>query len=205
LIRAVLLPIVTFEEARLTPSFGYVFDRKWLEPHESIASILWKFVRMNALAGHVVAAHCAKTQIDPYEGGEATREAVDVRKLRHALRLPLKTIRGAIIPSFLARISSPHFRSCLKCLRHGYHSVLHQLKTIQQCPVHGGYLTVDCPHCKEPSSYRLNARLLDAPYRCSKCHGLYASGTPSLLSRRRPLAMRHVVAVTRLKLRYYSS
>ena len=36
------LPILVFDERRLTPSFGYVFHRKWVDPDESIVSILWK-------------------------------------------------------------------------------------------------------------------------------------------------------------------
>lgn len=33
------LSIMLFDERKLTPSFGYVFDRKWLDPYESIVSI----------------------------------------------------------------------------------------------------------------------------------------------------------------------
>jgi hypothetical protein len=43
------LPILVFDERQLTPSFGYVFHRKWVDPGESLVSILWKFARMNAL------------------------------------------------------------------------------------------------------------------------------------------------------------
>jgi hypothetical protein len=45
------LPIMTFEDVPLGPSFGYLFDPRWLGPYESIVSMLWKFGHMNGLAG----------------------------------------------------------------------------------------------------------------------------------------------------------
>ena len=45
------LPIMMFDERKLTPSFGYVFNPKWLDPEESIVSILWKLARMNYAIG----------------------------------------------------------------------------------------------------------------------------------------------------------
>jgi hypothetical protein len=198
------LPILTFEEAQLSPSFGYVFDRKWLDPHESIVSILWKFARMNALAGHLVAAHCANKIIDPYEGVEITRKAIDIRTLCHTLGLPRKIVRGAITPRFRTGRSSVYLRYCSRCLTSGYHSVVHQIEMVQQCPRHGDYLEVACRSCEEPTPYRLNARLLDAPYRCANCRSLLATSHPSFV-RRRPMPMKHIVALTRLRLRHYSS
>jgi hypothetical protein len=38
-------PILTFEESKLCPSLGYFFKRQWLDPCESMVSILWKFAR----------------------------------------------------------------------------------------------------------------------------------------------------------------
>src|SRR5664280_3349888 len=35
------LPILTLDEAKLSVSFGYVFDRKLVEPCDSIVSLLW--------------------------------------------------------------------------------------------------------------------------------------------------------------------
>jgi hypothetical protein len=49
-----VLPILTFDEARLSPSHGYIFNRRWLCPHETILGIAWKLARMNALPGHIV-------------------------------------------------------------------------------------------------------------------------------------------------------
>ncbi|MBK7237578.1 MAG: hypothetical protein IPI02_18870 [Sterolibacteriaceae bacterium] len=112
------LPILMFDERRLSPSFGYVFNPKWVDPHESIVSILWKFARMNALPGHVLAGQLAKKNVDSYEGVEATRDAVDVRRLREALGLPRKLLRSALVPDSLRSAASRYFRYCPSYLAH---------------------------------------------------------------------------------------
>ena len=58
------LPIMLFDERALRPSFGYVFDPKWLDPFESIVSILWKLARMNRLSGQAITTQLAKSDID---------------------------------------------------------------------------------------------------------------------------------------------
>ena len=60
-------PILTLEEGSLTPALGYLFDRNWLYPYESLISILWKFEKANALSGNVV-ARLLGPDVDPYEG-----------------------------------------------------------------------------------------------------------------------------------------
>jgi len=92
------LPIMLFDERKLTPSFGYVFDAKWVAPYESIVSILWKLVRMNRLPGHLIATLVAKTSIDPYEGVAAWRSEVDMRRLHRVLKVPLNSIRSSLLP-----------------------------------------------------------------------------------------------------------
>ena len=168
------LPIMLFDERKLTPSFGYVFNPKWLDPHESIVSILWKLMRKNRLSGHMVTVQLAKSSsIDPYEGIAACRSEVDMRRLHKALGLPLKVVRDSLIPKTLHSFSSPYFRYCRSCLLRGYHSVVHQLESVKCCPVHGTLLTVECYACGACTPYRLNAHLLDAPFRCACCRNFY--------------------------------
>lgn len=89
-------PILTFEENKLSPSLGYLFKRHWLNPFESVVCILWKFARMNRLPGHMVVAHVARRQIDPYEGCAATAAELDIRLTAASLGLAQKTIRSAM-------------------------------------------------------------------------------------------------------------
>jgi hypothetical protein len=86
-------PILNLDERRLTPALGFVFDARWLLPGESIISILWKFARANGLPGHAL-VRLMGVDIDPYEGVEPIRDAVDLKHLRRMLLLPGKVLRA---------------------------------------------------------------------------------------------------------------
>jgi hypothetical protein len=90
------LPILTFDERKLTPSFGYFFDARWHEPYESIVGVLWKFARMNGLAGHVVVTQLCRQPVDPYLGIPATPMGVDVRGLARLFGLTQKALRAGL-------------------------------------------------------------------------------------------------------------
>jgi len=197
------LPIMLFDERKLTPSFGYMFDLKWLDPYESIVSILWKLARMNRLSGQEIATQLAKASVDPYEGVPARRSEVDLRRLHRALGLPLKLVRDAVLPDVLQAAGGAHFRYCRKCLGRGYHSVVHQIGFNQCCPIHGDLLDVACRTCGAKAPYRLSVSLLDAPYRCGSCGHLYGA-SPSSLPNKRPLNKKARIAITRLRYGIYS-
>ena len=82
-------PILTLDERRLTPALGFIFDARWLLPGESIVSILWKFARANGLPGHAL-VRLMGVDIDPYEGVEPIRDAVDLKHLRRTLLFPAR-------------------------------------------------------------------------------------------------------------------
>jgi hypothetical protein len=105
---AATFPILTFDEATLSPSLGYVFDPQWLDPYESVVSMLWKLAWMNRLTGHVVVGHIAKRPVDPYEGIAATPAELDIRHIARALGVPLKTVRTALQrPGWRRGVPSP--------------------------------------------------------------------------------------------------
>jgi len=85
------------------------------------------------------------------------------------------------------------------CQAGGYHSIVHQLRRVGRCPVHGGVLEMACHHCGGRAPYRLNAYLLDAPYRCGNCGACYISLLPSQ-SLWRPLGQKARTAMTRTRL-----
>src|SRR5260370_458197 len=70
-------PILTLEEVSLTPAPGYLFDRKWLYPYESLISILWKFEKANALSGNIV-ARLLGPDVDPSKGPVPPRDSIDI-------------------------------------------------------------------------------------------------------------------------------
>lgn len=176
-------PILTFEENKLSPSLGYFFKRRWLDPCESIISILWKFVRMNRLPGHVVVAHVAKRRIDPYEGLAATAAEIDIGLTAVSLGLTQKTLRLAMQRPELRRDWCSQLRYCPRCMSRGYHSVVHQFGFVTYCPVHGCRLEAKCRSCGATSEYLLKASVLDAPFRCPICGNTYGHTTASFVNR----------------------
>ena len=118
-------PILTLEEGSLTPSLGYLFDRKWLYPYESLISILWKFEKANALSGNVV-ARLLGPDVDPYEGLVPRLGVIDIDRLRANLQVSRRSLRTALIQDEVRPRWSTSFRYCRLCLGYGYHSILHQ-------------------------------------------------------------------------------
>jgi hypothetical protein len=82
-----MLPILTFDERKLTPSFGYFFDARWLEPYESIVGVLWKFACMNGLAGHVVVTQLCRQPVGSGETAPTARPVCPARRVRLLLDL----------------------------------------------------------------------------------------------------------------------
>ena len=187
-----------FDERKLRPAFGYVFDQRLLDPHESIVSILWKFGRQNGFPGHLITAQFAKDQIDPYEGIAVCETAVDVIELHKVLSLPIKTVRASLLAEPVQRLGSPWLRYCRRCLRLGYHSVVHQLKGVGQCPIHGTVLEETCTHCGSRTPYWLNASLLGAPYQCCACRQRYVTQLPSSW-RKSPMPKQARTRITRAR------
>lgn len=165
-------PILTVDERKLTPALGYVFNTKWLEPCESLVSILWKFEKANALPGHVV-ARLLGPDIDPYEGVVPQLGVIDVDRLHESLRVPAATLRTALLPAVPRRRFIGVFRYCRRCVAHGYHSVLHQLESNARCPAHGRVLETACGSCGYEAPYVVNVLLLEAPYHCAYCRASY--------------------------------
>ena len=91
-----MLPILTFDEGHLSPTYGYFFDRAWLVPHETNLAIAWKFARMNALPGHLVVMQLARRTVDPYEGIFATSKHVEVLALARSLKTPKRSLRDGL-------------------------------------------------------------------------------------------------------------
>lgn len=176
-------PILTFEDNKLSPNMGYVFKRQWLDPCESVVSILWKFARMNRLPGHMVVAHVAKRQIDPYEGFTATAAELDIRLTAGSLGLAQKTIRLAMQRPELRRAWCSELRFCPRCMSRGYHSVVHQFGAVRHCPVHGCCLENRCRNCGSTSEYLIKASVLDAPFRCPNCRRNYGNTSACFVHR----------------------
>ncbi|WP_176060124.1 hypothetical protein [Paraburkholderia sp. BCC1876] len=195
LLRAPRFPILTLDERKLTPALGYIFSKEWLDPCESLVSILWKFEKANALPGHVV-ARLMGPDVDPYEGIVPELGRVDIARLRESLPVPVRTLRAALLQSSGRRRYNPAFRFCRRCVAIGYHSVLHQMESIGVCPAHRRPLETACRSCGYEAPYRVSVQLLEAAYRCTCCRASYG-GRGWTPNRAHPMKTDHRKAFTR--------
>ena len=187
------LPILIPEEGALSPRLGYVFQRRWVQPYESVLGMLWKFARVNRLPGHLVVAQLCGYPVDPYEGIASVD--IDVRRVARLLGITLRNVRDGI--GTAAADASPFVRYCTRCSVAGYHCRLFQFERHTCCPIHGAPLRIECRSCGRPSAYRFDAQLLDAPFRCRYCGRYYTciGGAPAPTGRY--LVHKERVAVTR--------
>jgi hypothetical protein len=187
-------PILLLDEEMLAPALGYVFDPKWIWPHESILSILWKFVLANRLPGHLVASQ-VNAKVDPYEGVLPSRASVDVRKFSDTLGVSTRLLRRSLLAGSEHRQCCASFRYCRLCSGLGYHSVLFQRPSESICPVHKVPLETTCRSCGRATSYLINACILEAPFRCCFCRTRF--GSPFSISNPRPFRREGRIAIKR--------
>lgn len=189
-----VLPILTFDERSLSPRFGYVFDPRWLEPHESILGMLWKFVRANRPVAAAVVAQIGARPSDGYTGLRPHPPDVDARAVAWLLG-----IRAAVVRDAMPGQQGANLAWCPNCLCVGYHSVVHQRDGQQRCPIHGGQLHRRCARCGQASANRLDAQLLDSPYRCRHCQALLCAGAYVHWSGKCRLRPEQRMAITRAR------
>jgi hypothetical protein len=164
------LPILTLDEHVLSPRLGFVFQRSWLQPYESVVGMLWKFAHMNRLPGHLVASQLCGHPIDPYEG--VAPADIDVKRVARLLGISRRNVGESLCRA--AKDASQLLRFCPSCVSAAYHSRLFQLQRHARCPIHGEALRDVCRRCGWRSAYRLDAELLDAPFRCKHCRSWYS-------------------------------
>ena len=192
-----MLPILTFDEGRLSPSHGYLFNRRWLCPYETILGIAWKLARMNALPGHIVAKQLALRSIDPYDGIPPTDNDVAVSLLARTFAIPRKALRDGLQLADGEQRMHDRLRFCTPCMGLGYHGVMHQRAGASRCPCHGAALEEHCRGCGASMEYRLNAKLLGSPFRCANCRRPYAGWGARMAPQPAPPDLRRAITRTR--------
>jgi hypothetical protein len=187
-------PILSLDEASLASALGYVFNPKWIWPHESIVSILWKFVLANRLPGHLVARQ-VNADVDPYEGVLPSPAFVDIRRLSHMLAISPRIISRSLLAGSEHRQCCSSFKHCRFCSGLGYHSVLFQRPSESICPFHKVPLDGTCRACEREIPYVINASILEAPIRCPSCRTRY--GSSFSISNLRPMRREGRIAIHR--------
>ena len=194
-----MLPILAFDEQAIRPQLGYWFDHRWIDPYESLVSILWKFARANSIPGYLLARKVCGSDIDPYDGILPLRESVQWRWLHHEYRVPRLVLRESMLAASRQSALCSGLRYCRRCLNRGYHATIFQLISLPRCPIPDERLQEACPHCGVTISYRLNALLLDSPYVCPVCRSRL-SGTIPTRGKHQPMRMPDRIRMTRKRL-----
>jgi hypothetical protein len=153
---------LTLDERARLPALGYIFKAEWVDPFESLISILWKFKKANSLPGHVV-ARLMGPETHPYEGVVAYANAANVQRLRETLKLSSKTLYAAMAPSSSGSRCCQSFRDCVACVGRGYHSLLHQSPGLSVCPAHRTPILAARRRCRYEAPFIVRAELLETP------------------------------------------
>jgi predicted RNA-binding Zn-ribbon protein involved in translation (DUF1610 family) len=164
----IAFPILSLDAELLSPAFGYSFDPRWAHRHESLLSLLWKFVAVNSAPGHRVIRYL-DAQADPYLGLQPVRSPALSRTAARLLKLTRPAIAGGLLAPKAQVLALKHLRYCPPCAHRGFHCLMFQLPTVTQCPIHRVSLRDSCPQCKKPLPHELSVRTLEHPYRCPSC------------------------------------
>jgi hypothetical protein len=117
----------------------YTWDRSWVLPYESIWSLLHKFSVLNRISF----SECKSLfKSNRARGGRVTELGLSLceqkltRVIGQGSPLDLNLMHRIVHPNDRASLVSANLRSCRICLRHGYHSIFHQITLIKRCPIH---------------------------------------------------------------------
>lgn len=113
--------------------------------------------------------------------------------------------RNRLWPDWLDDLFGPCvLRFCRECVRVGYHSLFHQVPTIEECPWHAVRLTDACSSCGCPGAIWVHRQSPRA--RCIRCRAEPFPELPSTLERssdfraeERRAFQRHAIALSRLR------
>jgi hypothetical protein len=107
--------------------------------------------------------------------GEGGKRRFEQEALRRLLRLSeLQWRRATLDMSTVASQTCPEMRFCPECLADAYHTVVFQLLTVPNCPVHGCTLVRGCPRCGKEIPATLKSCLLRTPFACPQCKNALA-------------------------------
>lgn len=159
---------------------GFGWRSSWVNPLESLWSILRKFVFFN---------QATLKQMQDFFGTDPitrlpwlSRKRLDLRwyggfdplLLERAFGVSRLTLDESTVIPFVVEpehdvLTSKYLRFCPSCLKEGFHSSLYQLLLVRDCPLHEETLEICCQHCHTSVDYTLRSVLLASDVGCSEC------------------------------------
>lgn len=172
----------------------YTWREHWVFPYESLWSLVNKFGKLNWVSGLEIKNlfRCEDEEECLDERGGIGKwnfhggKGFDLSKISHILNLPEKLFKQGITSTLHSKrdihllTEAKKLRYCPLCISIGYHSVVHQIRSLEVCPIHDVKLIDKCLHCKKDIPYDLhNSKHF---YGCSFCAAGLLTSEWNLLS-----------------------
>lgn len=146
--------------------------------YESFWSILHKFSYLNVCSPNEITSNFIgeKRLFNFWKDRTIIKKQwLDCKKLERYLKISKELLENAFLDNFLFDdeinwFSCQTLRYCPICISKGFHSVIHQMLFLNQCPFHRVELKETCPNCNQPISMHFNPRDFKTPYSCPQCH-----------------------------------
>jgi hypothetical protein len=158
----------------------FCWRSSWFNPSESLWFALRKFSFFNEVNMKHLQSVFGAGIVRSYLWG--SRKRLDLREyggldpplLAAVLGVDKNVLDSSTAIPFLAEGERPalwsdQLRFCYSCLDEGFHSSLHQIILITQCPLHGELLTERCRHCGTSVDYSLKTVAFASSGGCPNC------------------------------------
>ncbi len=158
---------------------AYCWRPVWSNRFESLWSLLRKFAYVNAATAKNLQDHLSAGAPARYAWVSTKRldlrayGGFDPTRLAALLRIDQELLDESTILPFLAAderdtLASKKLRFCASCLDEGFHSSIHQILLITECPWHGERLKEHCQQCGE-IDYISRTAAIDSGVGCNQC------------------------------------
>lgn len=164
----------------LRDSIAFCWRPVWFNRFESLWSLLRKFAYFNAATARNLQDHLSAGAPVRYAWASAKRldlrcyGGFDATRVAALLRIDQELLDESTILPFLAAdereaLASRYLRFCCSCLNEGYHSSIHQILLITECPWHRERLREYCRRCGGAIDYVLRTTAVDCGAGCNQC------------------------------------
>lgn len=164
----------------LRDSTAFCWRPVWFNRFESLWSLLRKFAYFNAATARNLQDHLSAGAPARYAWASAKRldlrcyGGFDATRLAALLRIDHELLNESTILPFLAAderdvLASNHVRFCASCLDEGFHSSIHQILLITECPRHREKLLEYCQQCGGAIDYVSRTAAIDCGVGCNQC------------------------------------
>ncbi len=145
-----------------------------IRPYESLLALLMRFIGLNRpnLAELAKELGISIDRLDSLDltFGRSRRRQMNLESFRSRLGATPEQWAHATLDWAIAESGTVTFmRFCPFCLKDGYHSVIFQLCSIQECPIHRVGLLTRCPKCRKESKTTVECLNLAKPLTCPGC------------------------------------